>query len=147
MSTGNQTYPRYELNDLPCGLEREHGFLVTREEVERFSYDIGDKNPLHFDARFSRDRGYQYLLLHGMLVSARCSAFIARNFIGSHGILVSMSSDFRHPVYCGDELNWRGQVVSVNADVATIELRWQVTNSRGVVVQLGTACSLLSKRS
>lgn len=145
MSRGT-TYPRYDVADFAPGLERKRSFVVTRENLAQFADVSGDYHPLHQDLELAQERGYPEVLIHGMLVASRCSAFVAHDFVGTHGLLVSMTCDFRQPVFCGQPLAWRGRVTRVTENARTVEIGWQVTNEQGLIVQRGTACALLSGR-
>jgi len=134
------TYPSRRLGDFQDGFVSSHGFVITPEELTTFSSVSGDHHPLHRDQAFARARGYPDVLIHGMLVASRCSAYIAHDFVGAQGLLVAMSSDFRAPAYCGEGLRFHGGVARVQAEAGTLEVAWTVTNERGVIVQRGTAC-------
>lgn len=139
------SYPQYVLGDFQVSMLREFPLAVDRRDVDRFVLASGDAHPLHVDHLFARSRGYPDVVVHGMCIAARCSMFVAKNFVGSHGLLVSLHSDFRLPVFCGEPLTWRGEVIAVNASASTVEIEWQVLNERGLAVQRGTACVLLPR--
>jgi 3-hydroxybutyryl-CoA dehydratase len=141
-SAGNE-YPQHAPADFTPGLERTRTFTITRDELGAFSSVSGDHHPLHRDRAFARGRRYPDVLVHGMLIASRASAFVAYDFVGSHGLLVSMTADFRQPAYCDEPLAWSGRVARVSVAVGTVEIDWQVANMRGVVVQRGTACAWL----
>lgn len=145
MSGGQSPYPRHQLEDFTPGAVREQRLKVTRADLDRFSDVSGDRHPLHGDSQFAQSRGFSDVLVHGMLITSRCSAFIAHDFVGSHGLLVSMQADFRQPVFCDEELVWRAEVARIDAAATTVEIRWKVANSRGVIVQVGGACAWLPK--
>jgi acyl-CoA thioesterase FadM len=81
-----------------------------------------------------------------MCVTALCSAFVTEEFVGSHGLLVSMSADFRAPVFCDEMLTWRAEVAEIGTLAETVEIKWAVVNDRELTVQRGTACAWLGKR-
>ncbi len=139
-------YPRYEATDFAVGFESSHAFTVEAADLARFAAVSGDQHPLHRDEKLSAERGLPGLPVHGMLIASRCSAFIARDIVGSHGFLVALTADFRQPVYCGEPLVWRGKVSRVIPDAGMVELSWGVTNDRKVVVQRGTACAVLTTK-
>jgi len=145
MNEQNVFYPRYEVADFTPGVVREHQFVIDKEQVNFFSNVSEDHHPLHTDVSFSQARGYTDIVVHGMLVASRSSAFIAREFVGSHGLLVSISSDFRQPVFCDMPLVWQGEVERVFADAGTVEIQWKVINDSQIVMQCGTACALLPR--
>ena len=147
MTVNQEKYPRHDLAEFTPGLERKREFAVSEADLALFSDVSGDHHPLHGDPGLAHQRGYLDVLVHGMLIASRCSAFVAQDFVGSHGLLVSVASDFRQPVYCSEVLVWRGVVLRVTEEAGTIEIGWQVTNRRGLMVQRGTACTWLPSKS
>ena len=140
MNKQNVSYPRYLVTDFTSGTTCEHRFLISKEQLELYSKVSGDHHPLHCDVDFSQMRGYSAIVVHGMLVTSRSTAFIAYEFIGSHGLLVSISSDFRQPIFCDMPLVWQCEVDRINIDAGTVEVNWKVISDSQVVMQIGTAC-------
>lgn len=136
-------YPRRAIGDFSPGFASSHSFDVSVEELAQFSELSGDLHPLHQDRDFSRERGYPDVLVHGMLIASKCSAFVARDFVGSGGLLISFAGDFRRPVYCGEGLVWRGEVVKVAIEDGVLDIRWHVINERGMITLRGAACAWL----
>lgn len=139
-------YPRRALTEFAVGEVRERTFQVNHEALLRFIVASGDSHPLHTNADFARSRGYRDVLVHGMCITALCSAFVAEEFVGSHGLLVSMSVDFRLPVFCDEPLTWRAEVLRVDAVAETVEIKWTASNDQKVATQRGTACAWLGER-
>lgn len=146
MSQSGLNYPRRTLAEFAAGEVRERTFEIDEEILLRFIVASGDSHPLHTNADFARTRGYRDVLVHGMCVTARCSAFVAEEFVGSHGLLVSMSADFRLPVFCNESLTWRGEALRVDPVAETVEIKWAVSKDKNIVVQRGTACAWLGGR-
>ena len=78
-----------------------------------------------------------------MCIGARCSSFVAEEFVGSHGLLVSIGLDFRLPVFCNELLTWKGEVLRINLKAETLEIKWGVFKDKHIMVQRGTACAWL----
>lgn len=146
MSQSNLDYPRRTLAEFAVGTVRERTFGIDEESLLHFIAASGDSHPLHTNIEFARTRGYRDVLVHGMCISARCSAFVAEEFVGSHGLLVSMSADFRLPVLCNESLIWRGEVLRVDPVAETVEIKWAASKDKNIVVQRGTACAWLGGR-
>jgi len=77
-------------------------FRVTRTfyetEVAAFSDISGDFNPVHFDDRFARARGFSGRICHGLLVGG-----LLTEIGGQIGWLATrMDFQFKKPVYFGD---------------------------------------------
>lgn len=146
MSQSGLHYPRRTLAEFAVGEVRERTFEIDEESLLRFVVASGDSHPLHTNADFARTRGYRDVLVHGMCITARCSAFVAEEFVGSHGLLVSMSADFRLPVFCNESLTWCGEALRVDPVAETVEIKWAVSKDKNIVVQRGTACAWLGGR-
>lgn len=138
-------YPRREIEGFVPGEKRTGSFIVSRDQLAHFVEGSEDRHPLHTSPEHAGDRGHKDVVVHGMLVVSRSSAFIAREFVGSHGLLVAMTCDFRQPVYCDEEMVWTGEVSGVSEKAGTVELEWRVTNKAGGIIQLGTACVWLPR--
>lgn len=136
-------YLRHHVGAFASGREFVREFVVSNAEVDGFAASSGDHHPLHRDAALAAERGFPGIPVHGMLVASRSSAFVAEDVVGTHGLLVSMTADFRRPVYAGEALTWRARVSRVASDVGTVEVTWQVINASGTVAQRGTACALV----
>jgi 3-hydroxybutyryl-CoA dehydratase len=143
MSQSGLDYPRRSLAQFTVGEVRERSFRIDEESLLLFIAASGDSHPLHTNTDFARNRGYRDVLVHGMCISARCSAFVAEEFVGSHGLLVSMSADFRLPVFYNESLIWRGEALRVDPVAETVEIKWAVSKDKNIVVQRGTACAWL----
>lgn len=146
MNQGAIEYSRCVLAEFIVGEVRVRTFQVDHESLLRFIAASGDSHPLHSNADFAQTRGYRDVLVHGMCIAARCSAFVAEEFVGSHGLLVSVSADFRLPVFCDELLTWHAEVLRVDTVAETVEIKWAVSNNRNIVVQRGTACAWLGER-
>jgi len=143
MSRDLNKYPRRGLGEFSEGDVREQAFVVNRTGLQNFVLASGDDHPVHTDVDFAVSRGYKDVLVHGMCITARCSAFIAREVVGSHGLLVAMSADYRLPVFCDDSLVWRAEVANVDTVAETVQIKWAVYNHQNMAVQRGTACAWL----
>lgn len=134
-------YPRHRLPDFSVGQSCEFAFAVSAEDLSAFILASGDNHPLHTDSEFAFQRGFRGILLHGMCIASRCSHFITREFVGSHGLLVALGLDFRRPAFVDDDLRWRAEVVRVDTTACTLEVNWHVADGTGALVQRGTACA------
>jgi 3-hydroxybutyryl-CoA dehydratase len=134
-------YPKRVVEDFTTGTTRNRPFMIRRADVEAFSAVTGDHHPLHCDASFAATKNYPDILVHGMLIASRCAGFVAYEFVGSHGLLVSLSSDFRQAAYCDEQFVWSARVERVDSAAGTVQVSWVVNNARQAIVQRGSACA------
>ncbi|SFR61268.1 Acyl dehydratase [Marinobacter daqiaonensis] len=86
------------------GLRAGDSFTITRtfreEDTLAFGDISGDDNPVHYDDRFARIKGFDGKICHGLLVGGMIT-----EVGGQIGWLASgMNFRFRRPVYFGDTI-------------------------------------------
>lgn len=96
------------------GLTPGMTFTFTRtfikEDVEVFGDITRDYNPVHYEPRFARIKGFSGLICHGLLVGSMIS-----ELGGQVGWLASgMEFRFLRPVYIGDTIRCRLTIETVD---------------------------------
>lgn len=86
------------------GLKAGDSFSITRtfteKDVAAFAGITRDFNPVHFEMRFARVKGFHGLICHGLLVASMIS-----EIGGQIGWLASeMTFRFKKPVYIGETI-------------------------------------------
>ena len=114
--------------------------VVTREDIASYARVSGDRNPLHRDDDFARSVGFPGVIAHGMFTMGHMAAAVVA-WAGDPGAVVTVSAQFREPVFPGDTLVAGGRVRSIDASIATIEtwVRLERDGSVGSPVKNGTA--------
>jgi len=87
------------------GLKEGDSFSYTREFTKEETGSFGDitrdYNPVHYDTRWTDQKGYKGLICHGLLVGSMIC-----EFGGQVGWLATgMSFNYIKPVYFGDAVN------------------------------------------
>ena len=120
---------RYTLT-VPNGLKRKMTstvrFRIFERMVQRFEDLIGDHSPLHSSEDFARRSVYRQQVVHGMLPIGFISIidfFHIDNLMCSP---VEISGQFVEPVYIGDELCLRGEVVDIDEENALVKCNYSI---------------------
>jgi acyl dehydratase len=116
--------------------------VVTREDIVTYADVSGDRNPLHQDDAFARSVGFPGVIAHGMFTMGHMAAAVVA-WAGHPSAVVSVSAQFRTPVFPGDTIIAGGRVRAVDPEggVATLET-WVTVERDGDVewpVRNGTA--------
>ena len=125
---------RYE--EINVGMTRSFARLVTDSDIDAFGSFSGDLSPLHTSDAYSADQTqYRKRLVHGMLLACFTSGLIGMHLPGMRSVCLSQQFDFIEPVYAGDELEVKGEVVSKNDATRTINLRTTILAGERVCVR------------
>ena len=134
--------------DLSPGVSADISWTAEVAEIESFANLSGDRNPLHMDGAYARERGFADRVAHGFLLGAKVSALIGMFLPGRRCLLVEESLNFPNPVYPGDEVTLSGEVVDTHTDLAlvSLEIRGEKKDEDGVqsVVRGNVLCKILS---
>jgi 3-hydroxybutyryl-CoA dehydratase len=134
--------------DLSPGVSADISWTAEVAEIESFADLSGDRNPLHMDGAYARERGFADRVAHGFLLGAKVSALIGMFLPGRRCLLVEENLNFPNPVYPGDEVTLSGEVVDTHTDLALVSLkiRGEKKDEDGAqsVVRGNVLCKILS---
>lgn len=112
---------------------------VTAASVRTFAELTGDYNPLHFDETFAAGTKFGRLVAQGGLTTGLLHALVAMDLPGPGTVFLSQNWKFTAPVYIGDTITARAEVMSVHPTKPVTQLRVQVMRQDGEVVLEGEA--------
>lgn len=117
--------------------------VITDEAVRSFAASTGDTNPIHLDDAYAAGTRFGRRIAHGILVSGVISAVLGTRLPGPGAVYLSQSLQFRAPVFVGDTVTARVEVVAVRPDKPVVTLRTTCTRQDGVVAVEGEAVLLV----
>jgi acyl dehydratase len=125
---------------------------VTEADVVNFAGLSGDYNPLHTDAVFAESTPFKQRVAHGMLSVAISTGLgqLLGIFEGTTLALMSITSNFKAPVFFGDTVKLRLTVASLKPSSkggrGVVEFTAEIVNQRDeVVVDGGWTVMFLDK--
>lgn len=123
----------FQLADIGIGLRADFSLRVPAGSIDSFQKLTGDTNPLHADKEFAVASGFRDRVVHGMLTAGYYSQLVGLYLPGRHALLHRVDASFIKPVFEGDELTVRGEVVAVNNTVNQIEIKAEIVGNYGRV--------------
>lgn len=128
--------------ELQVGLAQEFEVKITQNMMEQFRSITGDINPLHNDKEFAKGKGYNGVVVFGMLVSSFYSTLAGVYLPGERSLIQSIDIKMVKPVFVEDTLIIRGEVQERHDAFKMIRLKCQITNQLGkkvskAVMQIG----------
>lgn len=128
--------PIAELNE---GDTAELSRVASPGDVAEFLDSIGDRNPIHHDATFAAGTRFGKPIVPGMWSVGLVSAVLATRLPGPGCIYVKQSVEFLRPVYFGDTITARVEIVRRETERNRIWLRTVCVNQDGTEVLTGEA--------
>jgi 3-hydroxybutyryl-CoA dehydratase len=112
---------------------------ITEADIVLFAGLSGDTYPLHVDAEYAKTTRYERRVAHGMLSASLLSTVNALLLGTPGGMYVEQTLRFRRPVFIGDTLTARTEVVAIDAGKRRLHCRTTVANQNGKIVIDGAA--------
>jgi 3-hydroxybutyryl-CoA dehydratase len=133
------TYRSKDFSSFAIGDTVTFSKTITEADVLLFAGVSGDTYPLHVDAEYAKSSRFGQRVAHGML-SASLLSTVAGLMLGTPGgIFVEQTLRFRRPVFIGDTLTARSEVIAIVPDKRRLQCATTIVNQRGETVIDGTA--------
>lgn len=112
---------------------------ISDKDVRTFADVSGDRNPVHLDDDFAATTMFKKRIAHGALSSALISAVLGMTMPGPGTIYLSQTLNFKAPVYIGEEITARLEVIAYRADKRIATLKTEIFNQDNKLVLAGEA--------
>ena len=122
-----------------AGQVATRSLTLTSEHVKAFAELSGDYNPLHFDEQFAAATRFGRLVVQGGLTTGVLHALVAMDLPGPGTVFLSQNWKFTAPVFIGDTVTARAEVLEVHASKPVTHLGIRVTRQDGETVLEGDA--------
>lgn len=117
---------------------------ITEEDVDRFAELSGDTNPMHTNNEFAQHTQFKKRISHGMLVASLISTVIGTKLPGPGTIYMSQTLNFKAPVYFGDSISAKVEVIEKIIAKKRLKLKTVCSNQTGLVVLEGEALVIVA---
>ena len=121
--------------------------IVGDEAIAGFVDAVGDYNPVHSDPAYAATTIFQSPIAPGIFTAGLISAVIGTVLPGPGTIYLSQTLKFVKPVFAGDAITARVEIVEVIRGRNRIRLRTVCVNQRGEEVLSGEAWVMPSRTS
>lgn len=108
---------------------------ITDEMVEAFAQITKDLNPLHMEEAYALSTPHKKRVVHGMLTASLLSELVGMHLPGKFSLILSQSTQFKNPVYIGDEIQVTGTVQQKSTATRTVTLSLIMKRTEEVVIR------------
>jgi len=124
-------------SELSVGQTSELIHTISEKDILLFAAASGDNNPVHLDEAYAQNSCFGRRIMHGMYTGALISRLLGTQFPGPGTIYLSQTLNSLKPVFVGDVLTIRLEVVNLHASKPVATLACEVRNSTGATVTVG----------
>ncbi|NOH32523.1 MaoC family dehydratase [Vibrio chagasii] len=117
---------------------------LDKQTVEAFASVSEDYNPIHLDEDFAKTTQFERPIVHGMLASSLISGLLASKVPGAGSIYLGQSLKFLRPIFVGETVTAKVEVISVREDKPIAVISTQVLSANGEVAVDGEATVMYS---
>ena len=122
----------YKLEDMYVGMTEEFSVEITEGMQNNFRESTGDINPIHSDKNFAKEKGFDNVLVFGMLTASFFSTLVGVYLPGKNCLFQECKDiRFHSPVFIGDSLKITGQVVEIDNRFNRITVKASIRNQEG----------------
>jgi len=116
-------------------------FVKTVSETDIYLYAgiTGDFNPAHMNEVYAQTTFFKKRIAHGMLTAGFISSILGIQLPGPGTIYLKQELNFLAPVFIGDTITARVEVVEVVAEKNRVRFKTTCSNQDGKVVLDGEA--------
>ena len=128
-----------EFSSFSVGDEVTFSKTITEADIVLFAGVSGDTYPLHVDAEYAKTTRFGQRVAHGMLSASLFSTVNGLMLGTPGGLYVEQTLRFRRPVYIGDTLTARSELVAIDAEKHRLHCTTTIVNQHGKIVVDGAA--------
>ncbi|MBS3076649.1 MaoC family dehydratase [Candidatus Pacearchaeota archaeon] len=125
----------YEYDETYQGMRFEFKKVITNEDLDSFAKIVGDYNPLHCDVEFAKKKGFKDRVVYGMLAGSLFSTLVGMVCPGKNNLYLSQNLNFREPIYAGEELVIRGEILSKIDGINLLVIKTEIISNKSIKVE------------
>ena len=112
-------------------------FKISEEIQDKFIELSHDKNPLHVNDEFARNKGFKCKVVQGNLQNCFISYFIGECLPCKNVIILSQSINYKKPMYLNDTICLLAKIIGVHNSVSFIEFDFKFKNHNDEIISKG----------
>lgn len=129
----------YLYEDIKIGDRVEFNYNITQEKMTQFLNITDDINPLHNDLEYAKEKGYNEVVVYGLLTSSALSTLAGVYMPGKYSLIHSIECNYIAPVFLSDmPLKVKAEVIEKDDRFSRITVKYKIFNSKSEKVCRGT---------
>lgn len=109
----------------------QHSFVIDEEKHRQFIAVSGDRNPLHTDISFAKEKGFPATVMHGNILNCFISFLVGELLPVDNVMILSQQINFTKPVYLNEELEMQAEIKEYFDFIPGYEIKFRFRNKTG----------------
>ena len=122
------------IEEIKVGSSAEITKIMSLEMVKSFAGISEDFNPVHLDADYASKSRYKAQIIHGLMATSLFSGLFGTKLPGKGCVYKSQNIRFKRPIYVGDEVTARVEVVEVDMKNKVISFKTHCLVNRKIMI-------------
>tara|TARA_B100000315_G_scaffold246953_1_gene274958 strand:- start:9395 stop:9841 length:447 start_codon:yes stop_codon:yes gene_type:complete len=119
--------------------KEEFSKTISESDIYVFAGVTGDLNPAHVNEVYAKKTFFKSRIAHGMLLAGFISNVLGNKLPGPGTIYMHQELTFLVPVYIGDTITTKVEVIEIIIKSNRVRLRTTCINQDGIIVLEGEA--------
>lgn len=121
----------YKYEDIYVGQVEEFSFNITKEKMQQFLNITEDTNPLHTDISYAKEKGYDDVVVYGLLTTSALSTLAGVYLPGKYSLIHSVEISYAKPVFIeSSPLTIKGEVVEKDDRFSQIKIKVSIFDNQ-----------------
>jgi len=121
----------YTYQDIEVGQVEQFTFDITKEKMQQFLSITGDINPLHNDISYAKEKGYDDVVVYGLLTTSALSTLAGVYLPGKYSLIHSIEISYAKPVFItSSPLTIKGEVIAKDDRFSQITLKISILDKQ-----------------
>ena len=134
------------LDSIKVGASYSEELLFDDERIGGFINVSGDKAGIHTNKGFSESKGFDGLVVHGILISIPFSRILGMELPGENTVIGTLTLKFHAPVYFEDTVKYTVTVKRILYPLGSVVLDLKVEKMNGVTCVEGSTICVFKKK-
>lgn len=117
------------------GMKMDWPFLFNEYDVKTFSTLSKDRNPIHMNESFAKEKGFDGTIIHGLLLATQISRLVGEMLPDQHAILTGFNIDFVKPAYINDSLTFKSILIMKSESTKLLKFNCQIRRGSDTLCQ------------
>jgi 3-hydroxybutyryl-CoA dehydratase len=127
------------ITELSVGDAAEFAKTVSESDIYLYAGITGDLNPAHINEEYAKGTFFKARIAHGMLAAGFISTVMGTRLPGPGTVYVKQALNFLAPVYIGDTITARVEIMEIITEKNRLRLKTFCVNQDGIMVLDGEA--------